>query len=169
MQLKTGIIKRKATTLKCTRCKLKPRTKKSLRCASCKRDVDPKYWAKKAWGVFSEYIRRRGADWKGEVSCYTCGKVKHYKEMQAGHFAHKGNQNYRAIDFEPKHLRPQCYWCNSQRHGAGMSWEFGQNLEQEYGKDWLLEIKRRRKIEPALTIEELKEIYAKYSLLNNSL
>ena len=37
--------------------------------------------------IFSQYIRLKNADDLGNVSCFTCGKVSHYKVgMQCGHF-----------------------------------------------------------------------------------
>ena len=36
--------------------------------------------------VFSQWVRMRTADHRGFVECYTCGKVAHWKTVDAGHF-----------------------------------------------------------------------------------
>ena len=42
---------------------------------------------KKLDAIFSQYIRLKDADHNGDVTCFTCGKVSHYKKgMQCGHF-----------------------------------------------------------------------------------
>ena len=42
---------------------------------------------KKLDAIFSQYIRLKDADHKGDVTCFTCGKVSHYKKgIQNGHF-----------------------------------------------------------------------------------
>ena len=42
---------------------------------------------KKLDTIFSQYIRLKDADHNGDVTCFTCGKVSHYKSgMQCGHF-----------------------------------------------------------------------------------
>lgn len=74
----------------------------------------------------SEYIRRKYANWKGEVACYTCGKTFHWKQIQNGHYISRVYSNTRY--YEPN-LRPQCYSCNVMRHGA-MD-EFAIRLERE--------------------------------------
>jgi len=47
----------------------------------------------KLWKLVSEYVRRRHADENGYTACYTCGTIKHWKEMDAGH-AIPGRKNY---------------------------------------------------------------------------
>lgn len=82
----------------------------------------------KAWKLCSEYTRRKYADKKGYVTCYTCPTTKPWKEMQAGHgIEGRGN----GILFEERCLRPQCFGCN-MRHG-GRPTIFHVKLQKEYG------------------------------------
>lgn len=60
---------------------------------------------KKAWTLFSEYVRRKDADQGGTVSCYTCGKLLFWKDAHAGH-AIPGRHN--AVLFDLDIVRPQC-------------------------------------------------------------
>ncbi len=64
---------------------------------------------KKLWPIVSQYIRQRNADFQGYVSCVTCGKVKHWKEVDAGHFI-DGRRN--AIVYDPRNIHAQCKPCN---------------------------------------------------------
>ena len=36
---------------------------------------------KKLDAIFSQYIRLKDADHNGDVKCFTCGKVSHYKKV----------------------------------------------------------------------------------------
>ena len=77
----------------------KPRTKsKSL--AKYKKELD---------AIFSKYVRLVHADNDGMVSCYTCGKLKHWKSQQNGHFV---SRQYLATRWEEDNCRVQCAGCN---------------------------------------------------------
>jgi hypothetical protein len=69
---------------------------------------------KKAWRLFSEYIRRRDADEGGTLSCITCGKLMHWKEAHAGH-AIPGRHN--AVLLDPEITFGQCPVCNLWKSG----------------------------------------------------
>ena len=70
---------------------------------------------KKLWKLVSQYIRRKHADDNGNAACVTCGTVKHWKELDCGHFIPKSKGN--AIYFEEDNLAPQCTYCNRFQHG----------------------------------------------------
>ena len=55
--------------------------------------------------VFSQYIRWAYADDSGMVECYTCGVVKHIKEMHNGHFQSRKHTSTR---WHENNCRPQC-------------------------------------------------------------
>lgn len=61
---------------------------------------------RKAWKVFSEYIRRRD---KGR--CCTCPTLMEWKYMQAGHFHHD------VLDFDEININSQCPQCNKYYGG----------------------------------------------------
>lgn len=65
---------------------------------------------KKAWKLFSEWVRRRYASASGKVVCVTCGHVDHWKVMQAGHFFPKSRGL--AYYFYEKNVHVQCVVCN---------------------------------------------------------
>lgn len=70
---------------------------------------------KKAWDMFSKYIRRsftRVSD--GTAVCYTCGSLRRWEEMDAGHGI-PGRNN--AVLFMEEVVKPQCQQCNRFKHG----------------------------------------------------
>ena len=69
---------------------------------------------RKCWKLFSEYIRRKYSDDDGYASCFTCGTVKHWTEMDAGHGI-GGRGNY--VLFLEEVVRPQCKYCNGPLGG----------------------------------------------------
>ena len=69
---------------------------------------------KKAWTLFSQYIRRKYSDNMGNAQCFTCGIVKPWKELQCGHGI-SGRGNF--VLFLEEVCRPQCYGCNVGRGG----------------------------------------------------
>lgn len=89
---------------------------------------------KKAWKVFSEYIRLRHGSMfsSGDVFCicYTCGAQKHWKEMQAGHGI--GGRN-NAVLFLEEVVKPQCVGCNV--FGRGKYPIFTSRLIKELGME----------------------------------
>jgi hypothetical protein len=76
--------------------------------------------------IFSQLIRLKEADNNGMVKCFTCDEVKHYKDMQCGHFVKRGHMGTR---FSEKNCRPQCKDCNE--HKDGNEKVFAERLESE--------------------------------------
>jgi Bacteriophage Lambda NinG protein len=95
----------------------KPKKLKKKSVSKLKKELDK---------VFSEYIRRKYANEKGEVSCYTCGLTKVWREQQCGHFISRG---YLATRFEEENVRPQCVGCNV--FGGGKQVIFAAKLSSE--------------------------------------
>jgi len=92
---------------------------------------------KKLDDIFSKYVRMVNADpHTGLNSCYTCGLVKHWKELQCGHFQTRGHYMTR---WNPDNCRPQCGRCNML---SGEQYRFGLELDREFysGKAEELEI-----------------------------
>ena len=63
---------------------------------------------------FSLYIRLRNSDYRGFTKCVTCGKVDHYKKLQAGHFA---SRKHYATRWDEANVQVQCYGCNVMQQG----------------------------------------------------
>ena len=86
---------------------------------------------KKAWGIFSQYIRRSSANDYGLCECYTCGTLAHWKHMQAGHGI-GGRTN--AVLFDQEIVRVQCVACNIYKSGNYTI--FTTKLIKENGMEW---------------------------------
>ena len=84
--------------------------------------------------VFSQYIRWAYSI-NGMVECYTCGVVKHVKEMHNGHFQSRKHTSTR---WHEHNCRPQCPKCNL--FDEGQKWIYGNKLVAELGRDAVDEI-----------------------------
>lgn len=62
------------------------------------------------WKLASEYNRRKDADANGYVGCCSCGKVEHWKALDAGHFIPKARG--KSVYFIPTNIHAQCHACN---------------------------------------------------------
>jgi hypothetical protein len=89
--------------------------------------------------VFSQYIRLKHADKNGYVKCYTCSTVRHWKEMQNGHFV---SRTYLITRFNENNCRPQCVGCNMFHHGKPL--DFEENLKKELGNGAVESMKELR-------------------------
>ena len=92
--------------------------------------MDRKKAEKIAWVWFSRYIRMKDADDFGMVRCFTCGKVDHWKKMDAGHFKSQGH--HKKLKFFEKNVQVQCTRCNRFLHGN--LGEFHRLLVVKYGQ-----------------------------------
>lgn len=119
---------------------------------------------KKLWKIFSEYIRLRSADWRGYATCVTCGVVKNYKELQAGHFI-PGRHN--AILFDPRNCHPQCYRCNIPLKSNPRKYDA--YMRANYGADVIEELEKQNDEMKQFTGPELQEKIVLYINLLKSL
>lgn len=69
---------------------------------------------KKIDAVFSEWVRRKGADANGNNRCVCCGATHHWKELQAGHYFRRQYINTR---WDERNVWPCCFACNVWRRG----------------------------------------------------
>ena len=78
---------------------------------------------------FSKWTRRRFANDKGFVACYTCGRKHRWTEgrkINCGHFMSRGKM---ATRWHENNARPQCVGCN--KYKSGRQYEFGLKLDAE--------------------------------------
>lgn len=112
---------------------------------------------KKADKIFSQYIRQKYADAEGNVKCYTCPYVNHWKKLQNGHLV---SRYYTATRYDERNCRPQCYTCNMWRNG--MTPHFAANLQAELGDGIVEELyKLARTITPEFDYERIIEHYSR--------
>lgn len=110
-----------------------------------------KRWKRKTWKLMSEWVRRGSADWRGYVSCYTCGKTIHYKQSHASHFFHG------KLDYDERNLKACCVQCNL--YLSGNLAQYAIRLTQENGLKWVEKLKSDAFQHPGYSIEEIKKIH----------
>lgn len=130
------------------------------------RKISKKGLKKKCWRLFSLWVRLKNADKNGYVQCVTCGRIKHYKEMDAGHLRHG------CLDYDPININPQCDYCN--RFNSGQRDLYYRWAVQKYGQkevdalyqraswakngeDYSMDYLEKLAIDLTLQISELKE------------
>lgn len=96
----------------------------------------------KLWKWFSLYIRLKFSNENGYCTCYTCGAIRYYKDIDCGHGV---GRQHKATKFDEKNNRPQCKPCNGF-HG-GKREVFKEKMDEEHGAGtWdLMELKSRQK------------------------
>jgi len=111
---------------------------------------------KKADTVFSLWIRQRHA--KNEMSeCVTCGKVDHFKKLQAGHFM---SRKFYSTRWDETNVQVQCAGCNVFRYGE--QYKFSIWLESNIGQGTSEDLSLKSKQLCKLANFELEEIIEKF-------
>ena len=123
-------------------------------------ESDRKKWHKKTWKIVSEIVRRKDADFAGNVACYTCGKSYHWKEMNAGHWKHG------VLDFDMRNLKVQCTRCNLRLSGRLDVYTL--NLIKDYGIEWVRTLSNDASKHIGYTAEEVRVHYVLFKgILDN--
>lgn len=102
------------------------------------------------WTVFSKWVRLSNSSINGNVDCFTCGKLMHWKEADAGHYI---SRSHKALKFDRRNVRPQCFRCN--RMLRGNQDEFAVRLQIVYGEGILQELNKLKWQEKRFTRIEL--------------
>ena len=84
---------------------------------------------KDTWKLMSFWIRKKEADYRDYVHCYTCDIVLNYKQANAGHY------NHNKLDFDPRNIKVQCVRCN--KYLRGNLGKYAERLIREHGQEWL--------------------------------
>jgi len=115
---------------------------------------------KKAWDLFSKYIRLKYADKEGNVQCVTCGVIRHYKDrMQAGHFIDSRNNT---VLFDEKLVWPQCVGCNMFKKGNKVNYTLFM-MKQGYSAEELTEMVNKKHKTKKISIFDYMELIEELS------
>ena len=98
---------------------------------------------KKLWKIFSEYIRKRDRIQDDACKCISCGAIKHWKEMHAGHFI---GRRHLGTKYDEKNVHAQCCSCNT--YGEGEQYNYGLNLIKKYSPGVIFELEVKKKLNP---------------------
>lgn len=111
--------------------------------------------AQKAVNWYVKYVQELGKP------CYTCGKeLKNGPGTHAGHWLTVGAHPEKR--FDTRHMRKQCYSCNT--HNGGEPVIFEKNLRLELGDELVDEIRNSKP--PKLTTPEVVELRKKFQAIN---
>lgn len=78
---------------------------------------------------FSRYIRIRDANHNELCKCITCNTIKHWKEMDCGHFQ---SRRFSATRWHEQNAHAQCQNCN--KYQAGEQYRHGLEINALYGE-----------------------------------
>jgi len=107
--------------------------------------------------VFSQWVRRKDADHRGYVECWTCGKVLPWSRVDAGHFQSRAKFSTR---WDEMNVKPQCKGCNGFR--SGEQYKFSIRLEEEYGEGTAEALLIASKMTARWSRDELEQMYHHY-------
>ena len=124
---------------------------------------------KKAWKLFSLWVRLRFSTYGGTVVCVTCGALIHYKDAQAGHFFPKSRGL--VYYFHEKNVHVQCVGCNMFR-GEQAKINYTIFMQEKYGMGMVNELETLAPIkyyrsDYELLIAEYKERLKQLDRLHN--
>jgi hypothetical protein len=116
----------------------------------------PKLTAK-AQHIFNRYIRTRDNQ-EGFFTCISCGQVKGYEVMDAGHYVPVKNGS--ALRFNEYNVHGECKGCNGfdQFHLIG----YRRNLIDKIGLDMVEWLEANARVTKKWSRSELEEIIEKY-------
>ena len=120
---------------------------------------------KKLDAIFSQYIRIKDADHNGNVTCFTCGKVEHYKKgMQCGDFQ---SRKHYATRWDEQNCKVQCAGCNVFRYGE--QFLFAKYLDERFYAGLSDELYFKSKQIVKFSNIEIEEMILKYKNLVDSM
>ena len=101
--------------------------------------------------IFSTYIRLKGSNEEGWGECFTCGRIRHYKEVDCGHFITRAKL---ATRWDEMNVAFQCKQCNMT---GGQQFVFGKKLDEIHGEGTAEAILLKSNQNKKWTVEELEE------------
>ena len=93
----------------------------------------------KAHELLQRLVRMKAADENGYVQCVSCGVVRHYKQMDGGHFI---SRTYSFHSLREENIHPQCKGCN--RFFGKCHDDYRRYMVEMYGEEfvnWLTDTK----------------------------
>jgi len=101
--------------------------------------------------IFSTYIRLKGSNEEGWGECFTCGRLRHYKEVDCGHFITRAKL---ATRWDEINVAFQCKQCNMT---GGQQYVFGKKLDEIHGEGTAQAILLKSNQTKKWTVEEVEE------------
>jgi hypothetical protein len=105
--------------------------------------------------ILQRIVRMKAADSNGYASCVTCGAVRHWKEMDGGHFI---SRVFTAHKLTEENIHPQCKGCNGPKRGNLIPYTL--YMQEMYGRDFVEELERTKGQTKKYNRVEIMEIIA---------
>jgi len=102
---------------------------------------------------FSYYIRMRDSNSNGMCKCITCDKVKHWKEMDTGHFQ---SRRYLLTRYDEHNANAQCQNCN--QWNSGEQYRHGLEIDKKFGEGTAKELENKARGMQKMTKEDVMEL-----------
>ena len=118
---------------------------------------------KKLDTIFSQYIRLKNSV-NEKATCFTCGKVDHWKKLQNGHFQSRKHYSTR---WDEVNCKVQCAGCNVFKYGE--QYKFSVNLDAKYGEGTAEDLSIKAQQIVKISNFELEEMIKKYKSLVDSM
>jgi 5-methylcytosine-specific restriction endonuclease McrA len=116
------------------------------------------------WKHYSLFIRLRDADENGMSQCFTCGRVHHYKEMNASHFI---SRRHMATKYDERNVNSCCVYCNKWLYGNLLVYQ--RNLDRKYGHGTAIKLEMQSKQTKKLSQFEIKALSDHYRVESKKL
>lgn len=113
---------------------------------------------RKLWPLFSVAMRKKDADENGMVKCISCPIVKHWSEMDCGHYLPKSLGL--AVYFVERNNHAQCQKCNLYLQGN--QYQYALALKARYGEGIIEELEQIKNTPLKLQRWEYEEMIEKY-------
>ncbi len=115
----------------------------------------------KAWKWCSKYIRLRDAleycqktgidpnEYRYRIEdmpigCCTCGRVRSFRQIDAGHFISRGSGGGSGVYFDERNIHAQCKSCNAFHQGKTL--EYNDFMQEKYGLEVIDELRIKDKL-----------------------
>jgi hypothetical protein len=118
----------------------------------------PKTLEAKLDKIFSEYVRLEQADDKGMCICVSCGIMKYWQDIDAGHFY---SRQHRSVRWDEMNVHPECRYCN--RFNIDHHIGYFKFMLDRYGVYKMQELTDRKNTAKKWTREELQELIDIYT------
>ena len=111
--------------------------------------------------LLQKLVRMKRADALGNCACVTCGAIKHWKEMQGGHFIERGKNSTKLIE---ENVHPQCPYCNQWgMKQTSTVLAYRQYMVAMYGERFVNDLEQKAKQVCKQTRAEIEEISADFA------
>jgi hypothetical protein len=104
--------------------------------------------------------RMQEADFDGNCTCVTCGKVDHWKNMDGGHYISRTWTRYKleslCLGGEFENIWPQCKGCNRFDHRIHD--DYAAFMRGQYGEEYMDTVSQRKRDTKKYTKPEIIEI-----------